>query len=504
MNGCNDNTHDVFISYSHADDEVPIGAKSGWVTTFCTELKKVLRRKIGGDGASVWMDHRLAANEIVDETLLESVRASRTLVLFLSPGYLKSTWCSKELGNFLEINQAKKNKESVFIVELEPTPREKWHPRLQALTPIQFYVSEACGGEAPRLLGYPVPDLCEDNQYWRNLNSLAHLIRNHLTALSEIRLSVAGLSPVSPMSVVQESPLIWIAQPVSQLVNNWENLVEALRQRGARIVPVGSRAYPLSTVTGLMAAVQDDLKVAQLLVQLLDEHPGDIPAGGTDSLTAIQAMAACNQRRINKGLRYMHWRPPSVQIEEMADSSQKNLLLGAMACGFEEFRRQVLEAVDALFKPKPLLTQTSAITDSITLCVSGGPKDEALSTQISAIVADLGHSALVAPSTPEAGQTPQEFRLQVDQMLSEVEGVILVYGQETASWVQSQYAHVRKILSTLGRRSFWGALLDGPPMEKSAIGLSGRDIVVLNCRSGVSSRHIGQFIDSLRSGGAHA
>jgi hypothetical protein len=500
-----DNTHDVFISYSHADDEIPIGADYGWVTTFVTELKKVLRLKLGGQGASVWMDHNLVANEIVDETLMEMVHASRTLVLFLSPGYLKSTWCNRELGKFLEVNHAKKNKESVFIVELEPTPREKWHPRLRSLTPIQFYVSETLDCEGCRLLGFPVPDPKENSPYWRKLISLAHLLSKYLIALPENRSNDAEMHLVSSISSAQESSLVWIAQPVSQLVNEWEKLAEALRQRGARIVPVGVHAYPLATAAELMGSVQKDLQKAQLLVQLLDEHPGDMPPGGSSSLTAIQAMAAYNQCQIIDGLRYMRWRPPSILIDELKDSPHKDLLLGAMACGFEEFRRLVLEAVDALFKPKSLLTQSPVCsTDSITLCVSCGPKDEELSRQVSAILADLGHSALVTPSTPEKDQTPQEFRLQVEQMLSEVEGVILVYGQETVSWVQAQYARVRKIFSTMGRRSLWGALLDGPPLEKSSVGLSGRDIVVLNCRGGISSQHIGHIIDSLRAGGEHA
>ncbi len=69
----NEQVQDVFISYGHADDEVPYGAKFGWVTTFVEELKKRLRSKLGGSGARIWMDYQLAANDQVTETLLDTV-----------------------------------------------------------------------------------------------------------------------------------------------------------------------------------------------------------------------------------------------------------------------------------------------------------------------------------------------------------------------------------------------------------------------------------------------
>ena len=62
----NEQVQDVFISYAHADDEVPIGAKFGWVTTFVE--KKRLRSNWGGSGARIWMDYQLAANDQVTET----------------------------------------------------------------------------------------------------------------------------------------------------------------------------------------------------------------------------------------------------------------------------------------------------------------------------------------------------------------------------------------------------------------------------------------------------
>jgi len=119
-----ESVQDVFISYAHADDDILRGAEAGWVTTFVDELKKLLHRKLGGSGASIWMDHQLTANDQVTATLMESVTRSRTLVLFMSPGYSMSDWCQKELGRFLEINSANsiRRQENVGILDFRNLP----------------------------------------------------------------------------------------------------------------------------------------------------------------------------------------------------------------------------------------------------------------------------------------------------------------------------------------------------------------------------------------------
>jgi hypothetical protein len=121
-------SYGLFVSYAHADDEVPVGARKGWVTTLVDELNKVLRRKLGGSGASIWMDHHLAANANVSETLLETVRSSQTMLLVMSPGYRRSAWSQFELVNFLARPVSRKGKDNVFVVEIDDrVARESWH-----------------------------------------------------------------------------------------------------------------------------------------------------------------------------------------------------------------------------------------------------------------------------------------------------------------------------------------------------------------------------------------
>ncbi len=494
--------YDIFVSYAHADDDVPCGADYGWVTTFVEELKKILRRKLGGKGASVWMDHALAANDIVDQELVDMVKASRTLVMFLSPGYLQSIWCSKELGLFLETNAAHKNKESVFIVELEPRPREKWHPRLQALTPIQLYKHDLKGQAC--LLGYPRPPTDADNPYWIQLNSLADSISTFLAQSQPQTASVPKQPVTTPAQPKVPAPLVWIAQPPFEFVQEWLLITEALKQRGVRFLPLAPDVYPRDSAERLRESVQADMREATLLVQLFGDDPGMPLEGGQGTLTTIQATLVQLQCQCRSQLRCMRWRRPDIQLELIQDATYRDLLQGAMACGFEQFRQSVLDAVNLLLAPAPIkpAPQPQA-EESLMICVSGGPKDADLCQSVSEILSDLGHTALTIQSAPEPDQSPSEYRLQFEETLAAVSGIILVYGKEASSWVLAKYPQVKKAMDGQGRHSVKG-LLDGPPPGKPNIGLAGKDIVRLDCREGVNTGHIESYIERLREVRANA
>ena len=499
--------YDVFISYAHADDEKPYGAESGWVTTFVEELKKRLRSKLGGSGASVWTDHQLAANERVTETLLDSVRLSRTLVLFMSRGYSRSEWCQRELGNFLDRNKAYKHKESVFIIELDVTERENWHPRLQELTPIRFWREV---DHVPGLLGIPVPKPDQDDPYWRNLNRLAHLIAGHLETQPDSRvleqteprvvpITTTSSEAQTPSAPPTAKPIIWIAEPTDDLIDQWEALAEAIRQAGCDFRPLGLDTYPRSSESEFLASLRADLGSAQLFVQLLGQVLGRRPKDGKVPCTVLQSVAAGNWAK-QRQLAFLQWRSRDIPLEQVTDESHRQLLTGAIACGFEEFRQRVLTTVQNLSRPSPAGKSTSEADDSVAICISAHKVDRDLGLRVRDILVDLGADALTAPTEPTPGQAPTDFNTQLDEVIVGSEGLIIVYGQTPSAWVQAQYIRARKVLAQR-RKGLWGALLDGPPSEKPDAGVASRNLMTLDCRDGPQRHHIERFVNALRGVG---
>ena len=94
--------HDIFVSYAHVDNEPLAGADTRWVTNLVTGLKPLLGQKLGrADAYSLWMDNTLRGNEPLTPAFSASARPA-IFVMILSPGYVASEWCCRELSTFTD------------------------------------------------------------------------------------------------------------------------------------------------------------------------------------------------------------------------------------------------------------------------------------------------------------------------------------------------------------------------------------------------------------------
>src|SRR5262245_54174170 len=92
--------NDIFISYSHVDDQ------DGWVEVFLKKFEMELSRQLGEMGVvRVWRDRRrIQGNHLFDKTIQNAINSSALFVALLSKGYLKSNYCGQELRWFREKN----------------------------------------------------------------------------------------------------------------------------------------------------------------------------------------------------------------------------------------------------------------------------------------------------------------------------------------------------------------------------------------------------------------
>jgi hypothetical protein len=95
-------TNHLFISYAHIDNKRTEENDPGWVDRFDQALKAFLGQAIGDD-AKIWRDRKLQGGDVFSEEIVSQLPKSALLVSILSPRYLKSEWCLKEVEEFCKV-----------------------------------------------------------------------------------------------------------------------------------------------------------------------------------------------------------------------------------------------------------------------------------------------------------------------------------------------------------------------------------------------------------------
>ena len=148
--------NDIFISYSHIDNESFGGDRGGWVDIFHAQLQNFVDVHVGRR-TKVWRDKRLTGAEIFSDEIEQELRSSAVLVTVISPGYLQSEWCNRELMGFADLAQqrgdlAVGNLQRVVKVLRLPVERSALPPLLDVALGTQFFRVDAASGRARDLL----------------------------------------------------------------------------------------------------------------------------------------------------------------------------------------------------------------------------------------------------------------------------------------------------------------------------------------------------------------
>jgi hypothetical protein len=178
--GCD---NDIFISYTHLDNEPFEGVELGWVSTFFHNLEKRLRMKLGKREVSLWMDHHdLVGNKPLTPQIKQALERTATFLVLVSPSYLNSEWCRKERAEFLHLIKERTSSDSrIFLVELDRVERNKFPPEFGELIPYSFWALEK-ETSIPRTLGWPTP-MPSERDYYGQLNRLCVELADELTRL---------------------------------------------------------------------------------------------------------------------------------------------------------------------------------------------------------------------------------------------------------------------------------------------------------------------------------
>ena len=434
--------HDIYVSYAHVDNEPLAGVDTRWVTNLITGLKPLLGQKFGrADAYSLWMDNTIRAYEAITPQLLEQVQDSAILLLILSPGYVASEWCCRELSTFV----AKVGKEAgrVFVVEREPVDRPE---ALQDILGYKFWVKNEA--DNPRTLGVPRPNY-EEFVYFQRLDALASQLVEKLKSLrgqSDTAVVTAARSAGTSSSAPRAT--VFLAEVTDDLQECRAEVEHYLQQQNVRVLP--GTFYYFPTAEALRQAIDADLRESTLFVQLLSPTiPRRPPGMSTPQLqyTAAQAVP---------GLPLLQWRDRKLDLATITDPAQRAFLDTAtvVAIGIEEFKQYIIQQLEAIEakrleeekrQQEASLKRTmraASLTGDMLVFINTGTEDLSLAREIGEMLKEegFGFSLPLLENIP-----PTEKRQDLEENLLDCDAVIVLYASTSVVWVREQLRYCRRM-----------------------------------------------------------
>lgn len=484
--------HDVFISYAHVDDIPLEGYPPGWVTTLVRDLRTQLARRLGrADNHSVWMDYQLAGNDPIAPTILNDLRQSATLVVFLSQGYLSSPWCRREKDAFLDkIKNLSEQGSPVFVVEIERLVEEEWQAKVKNLADLKsyrFWREDRDSGRV-RQLAYPRP-LPEDRDYYNLVEDLSHDLAEKLKGLANGSSVPAGDAPAEP-AAVQPRASVFLAHVTDDLESRRNEVRRYLEQHAFRVLP---EHYYSNDPEPFRQEMSKDLEGCVLFVQLLGQWPGKRPPGAEKGFAHLQ-----HQLAVEKGLPILQWHDPKLDLDEEIDPDQRELLELAtvMAAPMEELKARVVEEIERQIKPPQ--PEPDLPPDYTLVFVNHGNEDCHLAEEVKQVVDKLK----MWWSLPLREGRPAELRKDLERNLLESDAIVWLYGQVPEAWVREQLHNYRKIFPQRAHPPRVLGICEGPPPEKGSLGMGLPGLQVINCRDGLNETRLAEFLQRARSGGS--
>jgi hypothetical protein len=433
--------NDVFVSYAHIDDQVLAKGQQGWISSLHSALQVRLEQLLGKE-AKIWRDPKLQGNDVFADRLVDRLPKVAVLVSVLSPRYIRSEWCQRELQEFLKASAATggariADKLRVFKVVKTPIPREQQPPDLQATLGYEFYTLEAESGRQREIGQDSPPDA--QRLYWTKLDDLAHDIVDLLTVLQ-------GESSGLPPAPSAPKGTVYLADSSSDLKDRRDSIRRELLGHGYIVLP----DQPLPLVgPECEAFVREQLSRCRLSVHMVGENYGVVPEDSTDSIVVMQHELAIERAKAGDFCRLI-WMPPDLTtddqrqrqfIERLENDSRLQSGADILKSPLEDFKSVLHVRLNPPEPPKqdrqPPPPERDALR-SIYLICDQRDLDEA--GRLRDFLFDEFEPVLPVFEGDEA-----QVRHDHEANLAECDAVLIYYGAANELWLRSKLRELQKI-----------------------------------------------------------
>ena len=486
----------LFLSYAHVDDLPTPGDDHGWVTRFHKYLETYLSQSIGEE-AKIWRDDRLRGNDIFANEIAKQFPETAVLLSILSPRYIASDWCLKEVNEFCRSAESHggltvEDKARVFRVMLKriPTERREQLPNiLRDALGYEFYESDGTR-ELPL-----DPSFGTGETYRRQIYFLAQDIAELITKLKQKESDQKEEQGTAKLTV-------YLAESSYDLREERDRIRGELRAHGYKVLPDQMAQLP-ELESEYVAEVTRLLESCQVSVHLIGSSRGKLPDGaGSKSALQLQNEVAADLSA-RSGLHRLIWLPEGTRSEQPEHQAFIDALLrdpvlqqGAdlITTNVETFKAAIHSVLGKLESS----VQRSEPTDSPPLVhLICDQRDRSATIPIRKYLKSQGLDVAIPVFEGNATQVRQAN----EDFLRCCDVVIMFYGAGDEAWKHAVDNDLRKAAAFRNDRpllhcfNFLAAPLTEDKQEIVELG----DSYVINALSGFNESCLNPVLDLLRA-----
>ena len=276
---------DIFISYAHLDNTALTKEEKGWVSTLHIALQKRSGELLGRK-PDIWRDDKLQGNDVFGDEIVAQFPKLKVMVSILSPRYVKSESCLRELRAFQEAAKVHGgislgNKSRLFkVVKTRISPPDEQPVEIKSVLGYQFYREDESSDHFREFsLGNNSPTYQE---FIVKVDDLAQDINSMLRRLEQ------GIDPESGSGGngedVPPEKTVYLATTTADLNPDRDKIRRELEGRGYLVLP--SQELPLDN--RLRDTVREYLRRCKLAVHVIGDKYGLVPEDEETSLLELQ------------------------------------------------------------------------------------------------------------------------------------------------------------------------------------------------------------------------
>lgn len=368
-------------------------------------------------------------------SIVERFPSVALLVSVLSPRYVRSDWCVRELKEFSKaaaitggIRVADKSR--IFKVIKTPVERQQHPQEVQELLGYEFYQFDQSGRpiEFSKIFGAEA-----ERHYWTKINDLAYDIKEMLDKLCEHGNDTGEQTPIPATGTT-----IYLAETTFDLVEERNKIKRELQQRGYVVLPERSLSpyYP-----DFAQVVRENLAGCKLSIHLIGARYGMVPEGAERSHVVLQNELAIQHAQNSPEFLRLVWMPVGLQPqeprqEELITSLQSDASL--LQTSLEELKTIIQDKLN----PAPQPTKEALAEDGpLRVYLICDQRDLEAIDLVDEYLYDQGFEVIKPLFEGDEAQVRQDHQEQL-----QVCDVVMIYcGDIQEPWLRTKLGDLRKV-----------------------------------------------------------